>query len=207
MRKLTIVAATLLCLVAWILPGCNQTPEERQKTLTLLSEKEGQVKAAIAATTQKLPELEAAVAALPEGEARNKAVKLLADARENLPKAQRVLEQLDVAAKALQGGDVGGAVLALGGTLAGVPGAGQYAALATLLGGLALSVFQAFKQKSAATAAAADADEQAQHLENVVTSIAAAGIEFTDAQKEAIKTVQGPATSLVVEQIKSGVGG
>ncbi len=211
--RILMTVLTLAALVGFS-PGCAQTPEQRAAELQKLVDFNNQIHAGIAATTQAAPAIDASIAALPDGKVKADAAKASATVKSELQTAAVLTEGAGKVLVAAQSGDPVAAGAAVGGALSVIPGVGAYAALAGLLVTTAFGVFKSI-QSSKATAAAAAADAQAQaHLEaaqtaqtnlkNVVKSIDAAGVVFTDSQKETIKTVQGAETSAVVEQIKAG---
>lgn len=201
-----------LCMLAW-LAGC--TAEDQAAYLA----NRAHVEQTIAATTQqvatldreaKARELELATLRRAAEAAKEGAEKTrLLDAVAGLEKQQRataeaieanrkLAEQLGSALKATDGiaaaarGDVAG----IGAAVAGIPGLGPYGPLVALGVTLVGGVVNHLRQRGQIRAANA-------HLANVVQSVEMVGADWSDADKAAARTIQGPETTAVVHAVKA----
>jgi hypothetical protein len=161
----------------------------------------------LAATTRQLPALERELEALPPGPARQRALEALAQAQALVPRLAEKIDAVDRIILAGRGGDAGAVGAGIGGLLAGVPVIGPYAGLIGLLAGMGWGIYQRLRRANEVDEAAAAAAELRQHLANVVRSLETAGPDWTEADKAAIRAIQGEATTRVVEEIKKQEGG
>ncbi|MFI5381444.1 MAG: hypothetical protein ACHRHE_19270 [Tepidisphaerales bacterium] len=191
---LIFITATIFA--AFLFSGCTDTAALRwQQTRDTL-------KRELTATTQQISTLQKEIDALPPGPMREQIKATLAKAEALAPELAGKIDHLDQMIVAARTGDATQVGSSLGGLLSGVPVVGPYAGIIGVVAGLVWGAYQRVKRAKDVDDALGTADELRGHLENVVTSIEAAGPEWSEQDKAAIRAVQGEATSKVVEEIK-----
>ncbi len=192
-----LIFITVTILAAFLVSGCTDTALLRwQQT------RDG-LKRELTATTQQISTLQKEVDALPAGPMREKIKTTLAKAEALAPELAGKIDHLDQMIVAARTGDASQVGASLGGLLAGVPVVGPYAGVIGVVAGLVWGAYQRVKRAREVDDALGAADELRGHLKNVVSSIEAAGPEWSEQDKAAVRAIQGEATTKVVEGIKS----
>jgi hypothetical protein len=194
MRRFIQISLLVIAILSFF--GCNDTQ------LTRWTSARDEMKKDLVATTQRIAELEDQVSRLPEGPAKTEAQQALAKAQELVPLFRSKIDSLDNLIVAARAGDASNIGASVGGLLSGVPVVGPYAGLIGVLAGIGWGVFQRLARSRDLAAAQKQADDALVNLKNVVFSIEKAGPDWSEADKSAIAAIQGPSTSLAVEQIK-----
>ena len=193
-----LIFITFTLLAACFVSGCTDT------VLCRWQQTRDGLKRELTATTQQISTLQKEIDALPPGPMREQIKTTLAKAEALAPELAGKIDHLDQMIVAARTGDASQVGASLGGLLSGVPVVGPYAGIIGVMAGLVWGAYQRVKRAKEVDDALGTADELRGHLENVVTSIEAAGPDWTEQDKAAIRAVQGEATSKVVEEIKQG---
>ncbi|MGA2500617.1 MAG: hypothetical protein ABSH20_22995 [Tepidisphaeraceae bacterium] len=188
---------TFTLLTAFLVSGCTDT------ALCRWQQSRDTLKRELTATTQQISTLQKEIDALPPGPMREQIKATLAKAEALAPQLAGKVDRLDQMIVAARTGDATQVGSSLGGLLAGVPVVGPYAGIIGVVAGLVWGAYQRVQRAKEVDDALGTADELRGHLKNIVTSIEAAGPEWSEQDKAAIRAVQGEATTKVVEGIKS----
>lgn len=130
------------------------------------------------------------------------AEKIAADAERIIAQVRQHQTRLDELAKAAGTGDVDAAGKAITGVVSGIPGVGPYAGLI----GIGITALIGFWQRQQKIKALAEAAKATNAAEKIVESVELAGPDWSAADKEAIRKLQGVEVSTFVHEIKSKLG-
>lgn len=198
-RLRMVLVAVMLGLALLLAPGCNSA--DSQKFEAALQ----QTRTALADSQKQIADLKTAAEALPAGATKDKALEVLTKAeaaRAGLEAKAAAVESVMVAAKSGQTDSIGPAVSS---AISGIPVVGPYASIIGVVAGIGYGIWQSRKRAAETQALADSLAAESEHLTNVVKSIEVAGPDVTEADKKAIAQVQGPGTSLRVEEIKANL--
>lgn len=194
--KTTLIFLAVLAIIAG---GCNSADSVKfdaalKETRTALDESRADI-----------ARLKAAATTLPASQARDQALDILDKAEKARASLSAKAAAVEAVRTAAATGDTDSIGPAVSSAISGIPVVGPYASLIGIAAGVGFGIWQRSKRKQDVELLASELNLESQHLANVVKSIEVAGPDVTEADKAAIRAVQGADTSLRVDEIKASL--